>query len=137
MVTPFTQTVRTFPFYFNFTMYILYSIYYLFIFQIIVQIIMIIVRAITKQKRNVLLKWGRDLMGFAENADEIGSGPHRLFFLWLSFFLAADNSLPMKAILSVISIALVLITRIFIILRIYTEGKGLGINFYFKYVIVN
>jgi hypothetical protein len=113
--------------------YIFKSIFLLFMFQIVIQILMIIIRAITKQKRNLFLKWGRDLMGFADNAEDIGSGPQRLLFLWVSFLLAANTpSILLRIVVSLVSIAVVVIARVFIILRIYTEGKGLGVNFYYK-----
>jgi phage-related protein len=39
----------------------------LFALQFIVQLLMIIVRCITGEKRNTLLRWGRNLIGLAEN----------------------------------------------------------------------
>lgn len=131
--------------YFNATIYLLNSIILLYLLQILTQLFMIAIRETTKNKRHKLLAWGRDLIGFAEDPEDIGKGSIRLLFVWISSTISVFNCIesngePLHMTILylyslMISFGFVLLIKwlgLFSIFRIYTEGRGLGINFYYK-----
>lgn len=118
----------------------------LFSLQALVQIVMAIVRVITGKKRHYILVWGRDLIGWESNDDnkEAVTGKNKLWLIWISGTILFQlesfqweslskslGSASISAILSATLLTLVVhLTRVFVKFRIYTEGRGIGVNVY-------
>ncbi len=116
----------------------------LFAYQLIIQIFMIIVRETTGEKRHTLLVWGRDLVGALDNVESIGFEWKRMVLVFGAFYsVLLTESFPQNPyiapkyfseylIYSFFGTLSIILSRIFLILRIYTEGRGIGLNLYFN-----
>lgn len=104
--------------------------------QTIVQIIMIIVRAVQPDKRHILLVWGRWLTGFSCLAAELGSGISGSTLVYTSFYFTCIWVLHLSTHFSIFAaLGFTLLYKwsaVYIIFQLYTQSIGMGLNFYYK-----